>query len=200
VLALDGMGGNKFLAAWVVPAGGGAGDCEPLQLRALLSASMPDYLVPRVIVVVDALPLTANGKIDRAALRAMGAGPVAPSASYVPPETATQRLIASMWAELLGIERIGLHDDVWTLGWHSLVATQGLARLRETFQVELPFRALLESSTVAQAAEAVARACRGLDVADAIAELAESVMAMSDGEARRLLGQVSRRDEQAEPA
>jgi amino acid adenylation domain-containing protein len=200
VLALEGPGRNKYLAAWVVPAAGRASECEPAALRALLSASMPDYLVPSVFVVVDALPMTTNGKIDRAALRASGARPSAGASGYVAPVDATQRVIAATWAELLGIARIGLYDDIWTLGWHSLLATQALTRLRDAFQVELPFRALLETSTVAQAADAVAACCGGREVANRIAEVVESVIALSEEQASLLLHQAAAAAGQAETA
>ncbi|HEX3530471.1 MAG TPA: amino acid adenylation domain-containing protein, partial [Thermoanaerobaculia bacterium] len=118
------------------------------QLRRFLAAELPDFMVPSAIVLLDALPLTATGKIDRAALpapeRPAGAEP-----SFVPPATPLEALLADVCAEVLGIERAGMRDNFFALGGHSLLATQLVSRLRRHLGVELPVKAVFEEPTVA---------------------------------------------------
>jgi acyl carrier protein len=122
--------------------------------------------------VLDALPLTSRGKVDRAALPA----PVrASSAGHVPPSTDAELLVAEIWAELLGVGSIGANDDFFTLGGHSLLATRIAARLRRATGVEVPVRTIFERRTVAELAAALEDLL--------VAELEE----LSDEEAERLL-------------
>jgi amino acid adenylation domain-containing protein len=128
-------------------------DCAE-ELRALLRKHLPEYMVPSAIVLLDALPLTPNGKVDRRALPAPqseGSGEVAP------PRTPAERTLVEIWASVLGAGSIGIHDDFFELGGNSLLATQLISRVRETFKVELPLRSAFEARTVATLAEALAR-------------------------------------------
>ncbi|HZI17117.1 MAG TPA: phosphopantetheine-binding protein, partial [Pyrinomonadaceae bacterium] len=142
----EGAAGDKRLVAYVVGAGGpvAADDLSDHVRRRL-----PEYMVPSAFVVLDALPLNANGKVDRRALPAPEAGGVA----YEPPRTAVQELLAGVWAEVLGVERVGLHDNFFRLGGHSLLATQVVLRVREVFGANLPLRLIFELPTVAAIAE-----------------------------------------------
>src|SRR5262249_41928899 len=126
----------------------------PSDLRRFLRERLPEYMVPSAFVLLEALPLTPNGKVDRRALPVPdpGAGAGGPR---VAPRTPLGEVVATAWAEVLGLEQVGVHDTFFELGGHSLLATQLLARLREAFQVELPLRALFENSTVAALAEKV---------------------------------------------
>ncbi|WP_265736797.1 non-ribosomal peptide synthetase [Actinacidiphila yeochonensis] len=162
VVTGHGLGTSRAaLAAHVVPEAPG----EPptaAELRAELARVLPPFLVPSHFVLLDALPLTGNGKVDRAALPAPG--PEGRSAAApIAPTTATEKLIAEIWQDALGAERVGAHDDFFELGGHSLLAAQVAAGIRRAFGVRLPLRTLFEASTVA----ALARAVDGLGAAQA---------------------------------
>ncbi|MEW5925955.1 MAG: amino acid adenylation domain-containing protein [Gemmatimonadota bacterium] len=139
--------GEKRLVAYVV---GRAGADE---LRAHLRGSLPDYMVPAAFVMLDSLPLTPNGKLDRGALPAPDRA--ADADRYVEPRTAAEEVVAGIWAEVLGLETVGVEDDFFALGGHSLLATRVVSRVREAFGTELPLRALFEAPTVAGLAERV---------------------------------------------
>ncbi|HVG44434.1 MAG TPA: amino acid adenylation domain-containing protein, partial [Longimicrobium sp.] len=136
--------GEQRLAAYVV------GGVEAAELRAHVRRSLPEYMVPAAFVFLDALPLTANGKLDRKALPA----PELASAEdrYVAPRTPTEEVLAGIWAEVLGRERVGVEESFFELGGHSLLATRVASRVRDVFAIELPLRALFEGPTVAELA------------------------------------------------
>jgi hypothetical protein len=116
------------------------------KLRAGLQARLPDYMVPSAFVLLDALPLTPNGKLDRAALPAPGASVGA--AEFAAPQTPAEQALAAIWAEVLGVERVGRADNFFALGGHSLLATQVASRLRHALHVDLPIRAVFEHATL----------------------------------------------------
>jgi amino acid adenylation domain-containing protein len=118
-------------------------------LRASLGERLPEYMVPAAFVVLDSLPVTPNGKVDRAALPAPDPGRAAAAGEYVAPRTPAEARVAAVWSEVLGTERVGAHDDFFALGGHSLLATRVVSRVREALGVELPLRALFEAPTVA---------------------------------------------------
>jgi len=125
-----------------------ATDADAETLRAHLAAQLPAYMVPAVIVVLDALPLNANGKIDRKALPAPE-GHGSDEASYVAPSTREEVLLAELWQDLLGVERVGVTDNFFALGGHSLLAMRLVSRLRSRAAVELPIRRVFEQPTIA---------------------------------------------------
>ncbi|HYC91742.1 MAG TPA: amino acid adenylation domain-containing protein [Thermoanaerobaculia bacterium] len=142
VLARDGAQGGKRLVAYVV-----AGpDFDVENLRASLALKLPSYMVPSAFVVMDALPLTPNGKVHHAALPAPEQ---AGSDAHVAPRTPSEELVAGIWREVLGVERIGVHDNFFDLGGHSLLAMQVVSRIGKTFEREMPTRVLFEEPTVA---------------------------------------------------
>jgi amino acid adenylation domain-containing protein/non-ribosomal peptide synthase protein (TIGR01720 family) len=144
------------LAAWVVPAAGASP--APTSLRAALRDLLPSYLVPAGITLLEAFPLTPNGKVDSAALPdPLGEG----EAAFVAPRDPIEALVAEIWAGVLGVERIGVHDEFFALGGHSLLATQVVSRLRDTCGVHLPLRALFEAPTLAALARRIEQARRG---------------------------------------
>ncbi|HVU25273.1 MAG TPA: amino acid adenylation domain-containing protein [Opitutus sp.] len=144
-------GGQKRLLGYAVVTGA---ELDGDALRARLQAKLPEYLVPAAIVLLEALPLTANGKVDRAALPAPGLPRSAPVAARTPAE----EILAHLWARVLGVERVGAEDNFFALGGHSLLATQLVTRVREAFGVELPLRALFEAPTVRALAGRIAAA------------------------------------------
>ncbi|MCP4657631.1 MAG: AMP-binding protein, partial [bacterium] len=144
----------KRLVAYVVAA------VEPppavRELREFLKQALPDYMVPAVVVYLDALPLTPNGKVDRAALgRRAAPAREALGDDFVAPGDPTEELVAGIWAEVLQREEISAGDNFFELGGHSLLATQVVSRIRESFGVELPLRKLFEASTLAELARMV---------------------------------------------
>jgi amino acid adenylation domain-containing protein len=123
------------------------------QLRAFLVQRLPDYMIPSAFVTLDALPLTPNGKVDRRALPAPE--PIQPDrqAAYVAPRTPTETLLANIWAEVLGLERVGIHDHFFELGGHSLLALQVVSRIRQAAGVEAPLQAIFTTPTIAALAQ-----------------------------------------------
>ncbi len=168
---------EKRLAAYVVPrrepvvatAQSAASLSLIEELRAWLVGQVPDYMVPSAFVVLEVLPRTPNGKLDRKAL------PV-PTAAAVdrwdPPRTPSQELLAGIWCEVLGRERIGVHDGFFALGGHSLLAARVVSRVRGTFGIEVPLRRMFEAPTVAAlAAEIEALRTSGTPAAPPIQRL-----------------------------
>ncbi|PTL74997.1 non-ribosomal peptide synthetase [Vitiosangium sp. GDMCC 1.1324] len=148
VLARDeGLGGKRLVAYYVAKEQALAES----ELRQFLKASLPDFMVPSAIVRLAQVPLTPNGKVDRAALPAPETEGIAHEA-YVAPRTGIERALAELWASLLKRQRVGAHDNFFELGGHSLLAMQLVLRLREALSVELPVRALFEAPTVAELA------------------------------------------------
>ncbi|HEY3570928.1 MAG TPA: amino acid adenylation domain-containing protein [Thermoanaerobaculia bacterium] len=142
---------DQRLVGYVVAAAGAA--IEPAGLRAHLATSLPEHMVPAVLVTLDALPLSPNGKVDRRALPAPGAA--AGGATYSAPRTPLEEMIAGIWSEVLKVDKVGRDDSFFELGGHSLLATRVLSRLRETLQAEVPLRSLFEAATVARQAALV---------------------------------------------
>ncbi len=122
-------------------------------LRNHLQERLPDYMIPGAFVLLDAFPLTPNGKIDRKALPAPSINHSAQATHFVAPRTATERTLADIWSLLLGSERIGVHDNFFALGGHSLLATQVASRIRQTLGVDLPLRRFFETPTIADLAD-----------------------------------------------
>jgi amino acid adenylation domain-containing protein len=161
VVVVRGEGGEALLAAYVVPRQSGsdyaashAGRTTPESVRDWAAARLPDYMVPSGVTLLDALPLSANGKVDRAALPDPVAAAPAP-ASRIAPRTPTEEGIAAIWREVLKKADVGVTEDFISLGGHSLLAIRVLGKLSRTFGVRLPLRTLFDAPTVAQLAEIV---------------------------------------------
>ncbi|WP_458371446.1 non-ribosomal peptide synthetase [Pseudomonas lactis] len=120
-------------------------------VKTALAAELPEYMVPALLMRLDAMPLSPSGKLDRRALPE----PVWQTREHVEPHTVLQLQIAAIWREVLGLPRIGLRDDFFALGGHSLLATQIISRTRQTCDVELPLRTLFEASELGDFAEQV---------------------------------------------
>ncbi|WP_420126163.1 amino acid adenylation domain-containing protein [Longimicrobium sp.] len=119
-------------------------------LRETARARLPEYMVPSAFVVLESFPVTPNGKVDRGALPAPDTGSA--RGTYVAPRTPAEEQMAGIWAEVLGVERVGAEDHFFDLGGHSLLATQLVSRVREAFGAELPLRAVFEAPTLAELA------------------------------------------------
>ena len=162
-----GVGGDRLLVAYVVPRDGAL--LRASELRDLLARSLPDYMLPDLFVRLDSIPLTPNGKPDRAALPQPSSALAMPDQPYRPPSTPIENRIAAMVQEVLAIDRVGIDDNFFLLGGHSLLGTQLVLRLRDAFGTNIALRDLFEARTVAQLARKIEQ------------RVTEMVMAM-DGE------------------
>ena len=157
----DGSGGQRLIG-YVVAAPGAVLDTAGL--RAALSRQLPDYMVPSALVVLERLPLTPNGKLDR---RALPEPELGSSHSHRAPRTPQEAILCSLFAEVLGVERVGVDDNFFELGGHSLLATRLISRIRATLNVEVAIRSLFEAPSVAAlAATAVVGGTCGAGAAD----------------------------------
>ena len=153
---------GSLLAAYAVlePASALTGDA----LRRYLASSLPAYMVPAVVMVLDDLPVTANGKLDRSALPAPGAAREELGKRYVAPRTPVEEQLAGIWTELLPIDRVGIDDDFFDLGGHSMLALRLVARIQAQLGVDLFLTAVFEHPTVRELAALVSE--RMLEDAD----------------------------------
>lgn len=150
--------GNNDLVAYLVPQAGVRFDGEIAALRPFLQCHLPDYMVPRGFVVLEALPLTPNGKVDRRSLPAPNRDTLAHTSAFAAPNTAIEEILAGIWSEVLGIESVGRQDNFWELGGHSLSATRVVSKLRQVFRIALPLRTVFETPTLAALAQKIATA------------------------------------------
>jgi amino acid adenylation domain-containing protein len=158
VVALDDDSQTKRLVAYVAPMTEGA--VVAAELKAHLQRRLPDYMTPAQVVLLDKLPMTANGKVDRRKLPA----PEMPGADEVDgavaPRTPVEEVLAGIWAQALGVEKVGAEDSFFDLGGHSLLATQVISQARETFEVDLPIRTLFDNPRLAEFSRALEDACQ----------------------------------------
>jgi acyl carrier protein len=185
VLARTWGGGPKRLVAYVV-----AEDEARLggrEVRAALGEVLPEYMIPSAVVMLRELPLTSNGKVDKRALPEPGVERPEVGAKFEEARTAAEELTAGVWAEVLGVSRVGVEDNFFELGGHSLLATQVMSRIRKIFRVELPLRNLFQSPTVRGLVESVAREWGSREIVEEIAETVKQVELLSADELQALL-------------
>ena len=176
--------GDLRLVAYVV--GDVSSSAHVDALRSHAGALLPSHMVPSVIVPIDSMPLTANGKLDRLALPDPASVRLADESSYIAPRDEVEEKIATVWAELLGLPRVGVEDDFFSLGGHSLLAAQVIARVLRDFGVQLPLHSLFVAPTVASLAAMVRTEMAGGE--ESLESLLGDIENMSDEEAARLLG------------
>ncbi|HEX6095008.1 MAG TPA: non-ribosomal peptide synthase/polyketide synthase [Thermoanaerobaculia bacterium] len=152
VVAREDVAGDKRLVAYLVAEEGMT--LQTSELRAALSAQLPEYMVPSAMVTLAALPLSANGKLDRKALPAPDATALA-ARVYEAPQGEIETALAAIWQDLLKVPQVGRHDHFFELGGHSLLAVQVLSRIRTTLGVELPLRTVFAAGTLAALSGAV---------------------------------------------
>jgi acyl carrier protein len=159
-------------------------------LRAHLTPLLPDYMVPSAFVVLDRLPLSPNGKLDRRAFPAPEIGAYS-TREYEPPQGWTETLLSQTWQTVLGVERVGRRDNFFELGGHSLLAMQVIVRIRSWLSLEIPIRWLFELPTVEQLSPQLDR-LRQADLpgvpdndAEDVEDLLEAIASMSESEVRK---------------
>jgi amino acid adenylation domain-containing protein len=153
VLVRDDVPGNKQLVGYVVPREGKAPTAEDLQQ--FVKQKLPEYMAPSQFVFLDSIPLTTNGKVDRKALPAPTYGNVSEGKDFAAPRTETEKAIADIWSKLMKLERIGIHDDFFDFGGHSLMAMKMVSQIEERFGISLPLADFLEEPTIAGLAKKV---------------------------------------------
>ncbi|MEP7339452.1 MAG: amino acid adenylation domain-containing protein, partial [Acidobacteriota bacterium] len=147
--------GDKRLTAYVVCHEGQS--LTVAELRGYLKQELPGYMIPSFFVMMDRFPLTSNGKVDRRALPEPEIQSLQSSEDYQPPRTPVEELLASLWSQTLGIERVGSHDNFFEMGGHSLLATKLNSRINKAFGIALPLRDIFEFPTIAQLTSVVER-------------------------------------------
>nr|BBH88069.1 hypothetical protein KTC_28200 [Thermosporothrix sp. COM3] len=173
---------DKQIVAYIVPH---VTMLSPQLLRQHLQQNLPAYMLPSHFVLLEQLPLNANGKVDRRALPAPTS--TYTEEEYVAPESPAEKLIAQIWADLLALERVGLHDNFFTLGGHSILATQIILRIRSIFEVDLPLRHFFERPTVAGIVEELALLYEDRETVNEIASIYQEVAQLSDEELEHMI-------------
>jgi amino acid adenylation domain-containing protein len=152
VVAREDIPGNKFLVAYLVPQSAGSPPATA-DLRAYLKKTLPEYMIPAAFLALERLPLTPNGKIDRKALPAPAERNADTVSESDAPRDVIEQMLSRIWAKVLGVKRVGRHDNFFDLGGHSLLAVRIVADVGKLFSTRLPLATLLQAPTVADLAE-----------------------------------------------
>jgi acyl carrier protein len=182
VVAAEDAHGDIRLVAYCAVGGAPSVDL----LREHVAEWVPDYMVPATLVLLESLPLTPSGKVDRLALPDPGEAAVAGGGEYVAPRTAVEEAVAAIWADVLGLEQVSVEADFFQLGGHSLLATQVVAQVRTDFAIELPLHSLFMAPTVARLSAEIVGLMGAADD-DETAKLLEELENLSEEEADRLV-------------
>jgi Acyl-CoA synthetases (AMP-forming)/AMP-acid ligases II len=186
VLVREDTPGDNRIVAYVVLNQSFATPAD--ELRRVIKEKLPSFMIPSAFVVLEAMPLTPNGKIDRKALPSPDQTRPDIEGAFVGPRTPIEEMLAAIWAQILKLEKVGVHDNFFSLGGHSLLATQVVQRARDTFNVDLPLRLFFETPTVADlAAHVVHSQVQEADDATLSAALAE-LSQLSPEEIESILG------------
>ncbi len=160
------------------------------ELRTFLQEKLPDYMIPSAFVLLEALPLSPNGKIDRKSLPPPDQSRPELSTDFVPPRNAIEEVVASVWSEVFEMESIGVQDNFLELGGHSLLATQIMTRLQDIFPIPIPLRYIFTSPTVAELARCIEKAGKEARVdVEEVARTFIQINQLSDEEVRAMLDQ-----------
>jgi acyl-coenzyme A synthetase/AMP-(fatty) acid ligase/acyl carrier protein len=163
------------------------------ELREFLSKVLPDYMIPSAFVRLDAIPVTPNGKIYRSALPAPEKARLELGVPYVAPSNEIEQALSQIWAEVLSVDTVGIHDNFFDLGGHSLSASRVISRVIRTFQLELPLKFLFDSPTVAEMATVIAQYQAKAASQETLERMLREIDSMSEAEAEKLLSAQSRR-------
>jgi amino acid adenylation domain-containing protein len=187
VVATNDAGGETKLLAYFV--GGGRQQPAPstTELREFLQEKLPEHMIPAAFIVLDAMPLTPNGKIDRRALPAPGQMRPQLGREFVAPRTPVEQELAKIWRELLGVEEVGIYDDFFELGGHSLLLTQLASWIRKDFQVEVPLRVLFDTPTITDMTRAILARQVEQETQTDLAEMLSQLKQLSPHEVKAML-------------
>ena len=145
MITAAGPSGNLQLAAYIVP----AGEYNKPALQAHLISRLPDYMVPSYWTKMDQLPLTETGKVNKSALPTPDvSGQI--DKEYTAPRNRTEEILAGIWADLLKVEKVGIHDNFFALGGHSLLAVRLLSLVRDNFSLDIPLKVVFEFPTIGE--------------------------------------------------
>lgn len=185
VMAQENQAGDQRLVAYIVPATQAIPTVSAL--CSLLVAKLPEYMIPSAFVLLEALPLTPGGKVDRRAL------PIPPrtrpelDTPFAGPRTPIEESLVKIWADVLGLEQVGIYDHFLELGGHSLVATQLIARVINTFRIQVPIKALFETPTIVDMAVLITESQTHLAGEEEITRMLAEVETLSEEEVQTRL-------------
>ncbi|HEX4421468.1 MAG TPA: amino acid adenylation domain-containing protein [Kofleriaceae bacterium] len=185
VVVREDQPGDRRLAAYFVARDGAAPRAS--DLRAFVKDQLPEYMVPSAITKIAALPLLPNGKVDQRALPMPDDNQAELADAFVAPRNALESQVAQIWSEVLNVSRVGIHDDFFAIGGHSLIATQLTSRIRKLFHVDLPLRELFAAPTVLGLSERIARLQGELGKQAEVADMLAELEGLSDEEVRAIL-------------
>ncbi len=157
VMAREDAAGEKRLVAYIVPAGAPVPSVS--ELRAHLKKKLPDYMIPNAFMILEKFPITSNGKVDRRALPEPENIRPELDATYEAPRTPVEKVLADIWAEVLGVKRVGINDNFFELGGHSILAVRLFVRIRKWAKIDLPLAVLFKSPTIRALAEVIDSNC-----------------------------------------
>ena len=190
VVASPGENAEPYLAAYLVPRRGDALAVD--EIVGFLRNQLPDYMIPLRFSFLTSLPVS-NGKLDRKALPHLQKSRPEMNCPYQAPRSEIELTLSSIWSEVLGIDKVGIHDNFFALGGHSLAASRVVARIVEHVRLDLPLRALFDSPTVADMATVISTYQEKRLDEDGLSRLLEELENMSDEKARRLLAEPQNR-------
>jgi acyl-CoA synthetase (AMP-forming)/AMP-acid ligase II/acyl carrier protein len=179
------------LIAHLVPNAGASISLD--EIRVFLRARLPGYMIPAAFIICDSLPLTPTGKIDRRRLAAVDLDKLDQPSMFVAPRTPIEESLAEIWGKVLNLNRVGIHNNFFDLGGHSLFAVQVVSRLREVFGVDLPLRVIFEAPTVAQMAAIITQNQAQSASDEELAHMLCEVEAMTEEEAQKQCAEESAR-------
>jgi acyl carrier protein len=186
VVAATNEAGENRLAAYFTP----KKEQPPAvnELRCFLKEKLPSFMSPSVIVALESLPLTRNGKVDRNALPTAGSSRPDLSTAFIAPTNPTEERLAAIWADVLGLDCVGVDDNFFELGGHSLSAARIISRVIKTFQLELSIEALFQTPTVRDMAAVIRQNETSIATQDDMSQLLKELEKLSEAEAERVLG------------
>lgn len=184
ILAREDEPGNKRLVAYIVATGESTLSRDAL--RSYLKVLLPDYMIPSLYVMLEALPLGINGKVDRQSLPAPILSSAESKETFVAPRTLVEEILAEIWSEVLGLPRIGVHDNFFHLGGHSLLGTQIISRLCHAFEARLSLTNLFTAPTIAELAVVIIQQQAGRAKQEEIAQILAELGSLTEEEAQRL--------------
>jgi amino acid adenylation domain-containing protein/non-ribosomal peptide synthase protein (TIGR01720 family) len=193
VVAREGASGGLALVAYVVAEAGAWPEAG--ELRREMSATLPGYMIPAAFVMLDEMPLTPNGKVDRRALPSPDRAQLDLEHAYAPPTTDSERTLAEIWAEVLSVGQVGRLDNFFSLGGDSLTATQMISRVRASFGIDLKLRTFFAASILCELAAVVEEALLSKTSPTRIDEMLELLEGLEEDEMQRMLALDELREE-----